>query len=109
MLDKLPKDMQSKAKAHIREMCRAETKEAALNAYGHFVNVYKDKYTKVVHCLEKDKDNLFTFYDFPAPHWIHIRTTNPIESTYSTVRLRTRRTNGCGSRATSEKDSKVIT
>jgi putative transposase len=98
ILDKMPKGMQSKAKAHIHQMYRAETKEAALKAYRHFVNVYKDKYPKAVHCLEKDEDNLFTFYDFPASHWIHIRTTNPIESTYSTVRLRTKRTKGCGSR-----------
>ena len=62
------------------------------------MRVYKDKYPKAVECLEKDKEVLFTFYDFPASHWIHIRTTNPIESTLSTVRLRTRRTKGCGSR-----------
>jgi transposase-like protein len=76
----------------------AESKEAALSAYKHFINVYADKYPKAVECLEKDKDILFTFYDFPASHWIHIRTTNPIESTFATVRLRTYRTKGCGSR-----------
>jgi len=98
ILDKFPKSMQSKVKSQIHEMYRAESKEAALSAYDHFVRVYKDKYPKAVQCLEKDKDVLFTFYDFPASHWIHIRTTNPIESTLSTVRLRTRRTKGCGSR-----------
>ena len=98
ILDKLPKSMQSKAKAHIRDMYSAESKQSALAAYDHFVRVYKDKYPKAVACLEKDKDMLFTFYDFPAKHWIHIRTTNPIESTFATVRHRTRKTKGCGSR-----------
>ena len=98
ILDKLPKSMQSKAKAHLHDMYRAENKHSALAAYDHFVHVYKDKYPKAVACLEKDKDVLFTFYDFPAVHWIHIRTTNPIESTFATVRHRTRRTKGCGSR-----------
>jgi len=98
ILDKFPKSMQSKVKSQIHEMYLAESKEAALSAYDHFVRVYKNKYPKAVQCLEKDKGELFTFYDFPASHWIHIRTTNPIESTLSTVRLRTRRTKGCGSR-----------
>jgi len=98
ILDKLPKSMQSKAKAHIHEMYRAESKQSALAAYDHFVTAYKDKYPKALACLEKDKDVLFTFYDFPAMHWIHIRTTNPIESTFATVRHRTKRTKGCGSR-----------
>jgi putative transposase len=98
ILDKFPKSMQSKVKSQIHEMYMAESKEAALSAYKHFINVYADKYPKAVECLEKDKDILFTFYDFPASHWIHIRTTNPIESTFATVRLRTYRTKGCGSR-----------
>ena len=98
ILDKFPKSMQSKVKSQIHEMYMAESKEAALSAYNHFVRVYRDKYPKAVDCLEKDKDVLFTFYDFPASHWIHIRTTNPIESTFATVRLRTYRTKGCGSR-----------
>ena len=79
-------------------MYMAETKEDALKAYDHFVNTYKDKYSKAVNCLEKDKDVLFTFYDFPAANWNHIRTTNPIESTFATVRLRTKKTKGCGTR-----------
>lgn len=99
ILDKLPKSMQSKAKAHIHDMYRAESKQSALAAYDHFVRVYKDKYPKAVDCLERDKEVLFTFYDFPATHWIHIRTTNPVESTFATVRHRTKRTKGCGSRA----------
>ncbi len=59
---------------------------------------YQAKYPKAAECLSKDRDVLLTFYDFPAEHWMHIRTTNPIESTFATVRLRTRRTKGCGSR-----------
>jgi len=98
ILDKFPKSMQSKVKSQIHEMYLAESKEDALSAYDHFVRVYKGKYPKAVQCLEKDKGVLFTFYDFPAAHWIHIRTTNPIESAFATVRLRTRRTKGCGSR-----------
>lgn len=82
----------------IHEMYMAETKAAALKAYDHFIAVYEDKYPRAVECLQKDKDQLFTFYDFPAAHWQHIRTTNPIESTFSTIRLRTKKTRGCGSR-----------
>jgi putative transposase len=98
VLDKLPKGVQGKAKSMIHEMYMAETKENALKAYRHFLDVYSDKYPKAVECLKKDEEVLFSFYDFPAAHWIHIRTTNPIESTFSTVRLRTARTKGCGSR-----------
>jgi len=98
LLDKMPKSMQSKAKSHIHDMYRAESKKAALEAYDHFIQVYQDKFPRAVECLRKDKDSLFTFYDFPAAHWIHIRTINPIESTFATVRLRTKRTKGCGSR-----------
>ena len=99
ILDKMPKSIQSKAKSMIHEMYMAETKKDALKAYEHFLGTFRDKYPKATDCLEKDKDDLFTFYDFPAVHWIHIRTTNPIESTFATVRLRTKRTKGCGSRA----------
>ncbi len=99
ILEKLPKSMQSKAKAMIVDMYMAPTKEDALKAYDHFLNSFSDKYPKAVQCLKKDKEDLFNFYDFPAAHWIHIRTTNPIESTFATVRLRTKRTKGCGSRA----------
>lgn len=98
VLDKLPKGVQGKAKSMIHEMYQAPTKEDALSAYHHFLESWRDKYPKAAECLRKDEDQLFTFYDFPASHWIHIRTTNPIESTYATVRLRTKRTKGCGSR-----------
>jgi len=98
ILDKMPKSIQPKAKSMIHEMYMAATKETALSAYDHFVDVFSDKYPKAVECLVKDKEDLFTFYDFPATHWIHIRTTNPIESTFATVKLRTYKTKGCGSR-----------
>jgi len=98
ILDKLPKSVQSKAKAMIREMWQAPTKKDALSAYQHFLNAWHEKYPRAVECLQKDEEVLFTFYDFPAAHWAHIRTTNPIESTYATVRHRTKRTKGCGSR-----------
>jgi transposase-like protein len=98
VLDKLPKGIQSKAKSMLHEMYMAETKQKALAAYKHFKEIYEQKYPRAVECLEKDEEELFTFYEFPAVHWIHIRTTNPIESTFATVRLRTKRTKGCGSR-----------
>ena len=94
----MPKAIQSKAKSMIHEMYMAATKESALKAYDHFVKSFEPKYPKAVECLRKDKESLFTFYDYPATHWIHIRTTNPIESTFATVRLRTTKTKGCGSR-----------
>lgn len=98
ILDKVPKSVQPRMKVAIHEMYMAETEEDALKAYELFIETYGDKYPKAVECLVKDKDKLFTFYDFPAKHWIHIRTTNPIESTFATVRHRSRRTKGCGSR-----------
>jgi putative transposase len=73
-------------------------RKAALAAYDQFIASYQAKYPRATDCLEKDKEWLFTFYDFPAQHWSHLRTTNPIESTFATVRLRTQRTKGCGSR-----------
>jgi transposase-like protein len=69
-----------------------------LKAYDEFLALYGAKYPRACECLSKDKEDLFTFYDFPAEHWIHIRITNPIESTFATVRLRTKRTKECGSR-----------
>jgi transposase-like protein len=98
VLDKMPKSVQGKAKGMLHEMWQAPTKEKALAAYEHFVSSWEEKYPKAVECLRQDKEELFAFYDFPAAHWIHIRTTNPIESTYATVRLRTKKTKGCGSR-----------
>lgn len=98
MLDKMPKSVQATAKTMIHDMYMADTKKDALHAYDHFLNMYEAKYPKACQCIIKDKDALFTFYGFPAEHWVHIRTTNPIESTFATVRLRTKRTKGCGSR-----------
>ncbi len=98
VLDKLPKRLQSGAKGKIHEMYRAATKRDALAAFDDFMALYEEKYPKACLCLRKDKEVLFTFYDFPAAHWKHLRTTNPIESTFATVRHRTRQTKGCGSR-----------
>ena len=77
----------------------AETRQDAHQAFDLFVESYQTKYPKAVHCLTRDRDELLAFYDFPAEQWMHIRTTNPIESTFATVRLRTKRTKGSGSRA----------
>lgn len=99
ILDKLPKKTQPGAKSLIHEMYQSATRKDAMEAYHEFVARYDAKYPKAVACLVKDRDVLFTFYDFPAEHWRHIRTTNPIESTFATVRHRHRQTKGCGSRA----------
>lgn len=99
VLNKLPKGLQPKAKAKLHEIWMAATKADAEKAFDLFVETFGVKYPKAVECLAKDRDVLLTFYDFPAEHWVHIRTTNPIESTFATVRLRTRKTKGCGSRA----------
>jgi transposase-like protein len=98
ILDKMPKSVQGKAKQLIHEMYLAPTRKAALAAYDQFISSYQVKFPKACECLQKDKAVLFTFYDFPAQHWPHLRTTNPIESTFATVRLRTQRTKGSGSR-----------
>ena len=98
VLNKLPKSVQAKAKAMLHEIWQAETKADAQKAFALFVTTFGTKYPKAVECLTKDRDVLLTFYDFPAEHWIHLRTTNPIESTFATVRLRHRRTKGSGSR-----------
>jgi putative transposase len=100
VLNKLPKSAQPKAKKALQEIWMAETRENAYAAFDHFVATYGAKYPKAVDCLEKDRDELLAFYDFPAEHWQHIRTTNPIESTFATVRLRTAKTRGCVSRNT---------
>ena len=99
VLNQLPKAQQAKAKAALHEIWMAENRVAAEQAFDHFMNSYEVKYAKAAECLAKDRDTLLTFYDFPAEHWIHIRTTNPIESTFATVRLRTAKTRGCVSRA----------
>ena len=97
VLDKLPKSKQPEAKSMLHEIYQAETKKEAEKAFDRFLGVYEPKYEKAAACLLKDRDRLLVFYDFPAQHWMHIRTTNPIESTFATVRLRTKRTKGCGS------------
>lgn len=95
VLNYLPKSLQPKAKAALHEIWMAETKPQALVAFGQFVTTFEAKYPKAVECLVKDREALLAFYDFPAEHWIHIRTTNPIESTFATIRHRTDRTKGC--------------
>lgn len=98
ILNKLPRKSHGTAKKAIQDIWMAETKEAAEKALDTFQEAYGAKYPKAVECLVKDREALLTFYDFPAEHWRHLRTTNPIESTFATVRLRTAKTKGAGSR-----------
>jgi transposase-like protein len=98
ILAKMPKSLHAKAKAMLQDIWMAPSREKALQAFDLFVQTFEAKYPKAVECLVKDREVLLTFYDFPAEHWIHLRTTNPIESTFATVRLRTVRTKGSGSR-----------
>ena len=100
VLNAMPKSVQPKAKAHLKDIWMAETKAAADVAFNFFVEAYGVKYDRAVKCLTKDRADLLAFYDFPAEHWKHIRTTNPIESTFATVRHRTTKTKGCLSRQT---------
>jgi putative transposase len=98
VLDKLPKCVQTKAKSMLHAIWQAPTRAEGEKAFDAFVEMFEAKYPKAAACLKKDRGVLLTFYDFPAEHWAHIRTTNPIESTFATVRLRHRRTKGSGSR-----------
>ena len=98
VLDKMPKRIQPGAKDALHQIWMAETKKDANIAFDLFLATYQAKYPKACECLSKDRTELLTFYDFPAEHWKHLRTTNPIESTFATVRLRHRRTKGSGSR-----------
>jgi len=100
VLDKLPKGLQGQAKTMLHDIYNAESRQKALSAHRRFCSAFQAKYPRAVKCLDKDRDELLTFYSFPAEHWKHIRTTNPIESTFATVRLRTKRTRNCGSRTT---------
>ncbi len=100
ILNKMPKGIQAKAKQHIQDIWMAEAREDAETAFELFQNTYQAKYPKACECLEKDREQMLAFYDYPAEHWIHIRTSNPIESTFATVRLRTAKTRGCVSRTT---------
>jgi putative transposase len=98
VLDKLPKRLQPAAKEQLHQIWMAATRADAQQAFDTFLETYRAKYPKAVECLQKDRDVLLTFYDFPAEHWIHLRTTNPIESTFATVRLRHRKTKGNATR-----------
>jgi len=98
-LDALPQSLQSKAKAALHEIMNAEHKEAAEAAVDRFQETYGAKYPKAVEKLLKDREVLLSHFDFPAEHWIHLRSTNAIESTFATVRLRTKKTKGAGSRS----------
>jgi putative transposase len=98
VLDKLPKSLQKEAKTRIHNIYLAPTREEAEKAFNRFIALYEAKYPKAVECLLKTKEETMAFFDFPAEHWRHIRSTNPIESTFSTVRLRTYKTRGCCSK-----------
>jgi transposase-like protein len=100
VLNKLPKSLQAKAKKKLHQIWMAPEKDEAQEHFDDFISIYGSKYPKATECLEKDRDVLLTFYDFPAEHWRHIRTTNPIESTFSTVRLRTAKVRSCFSART---------
>ena len=100
VLNKLPKSQQPKAKRGLQEIWMAETRADAVAAFDAFIAAYQLKYEKAAECLEKDRDALLAFYDFPAEHWKHLRTSNPIESTFATVRHRTIRSKGCLSNTT---------
>jgi len=101
VLNKMPKSVQPRAKADLHEIWMAPTREVANRAFDKFLAKYEAKYEGACECLRKDRDVLLTFYAFPAEHWRHLRTTNPIESTFATIRLRHRRTKGNGTRKTS--------
>jgi transposase-like protein len=100
ILNKLPKSMQPKVKESLQEIWMASTRNDAYKAFDKAIELYSAKYPKAMECLFKDKEEMLAFYDFPAEHWTHIRTTNPIESAFATVRLRTKKSKNCGSRKT---------
>ena len=98
MLDELPRGQQVSSKEMLHEIWMAATKEDAIKAMGKFAATHQAKFPKAVECVLKDKDELLAFYDLPAEHWAHLRPSDPIESTFATVRLRTYKTKGAGSR-----------
>ncbi|MBW2567578.1 MAG: IS256 family transposase [Deltaproteobacteria bacterium] len=100
VLNKLPKSLQAKAKEKLHQIWMSPDKTEAEHQFDDFIAIYEAKYPKAVQCLQKDREAMLTFYDFPAEHWKHIRTTNPIESTFSTVRLRTAKVRSCFSSKT---------
>lgn len=97
VLDKLPKNKQAEAKRLLHNIYLSPSKAEAEKAFDRFLEVYGDKFEKACECLQKNREEMLAFYSFPAKHWKHIRSTNPIESMFATVRLRTKRTKGCGS------------
>lgn len=98
MLEKLLQRLQASAKEKLHQIWMAAAREHAYKAFDLFVKTYQAKYPKATDCLQKDREELFAFYDFPAEHWIHLRTTNPIESVFSAVKHRQKKTRGNGSR-----------
>ena len=100
VLNKVPKAVQPKVKEALKDIWMAETQNDANKAFDSCIKRFEAKYPKAMSCLKKDRAAMMTFYDYPAAHWIHIRTTNPIESVFATVRLRTTKTKNCGSRKT---------
>lgn len=100
VLNYLPKSVQPKAKAMLQEIWMAPARQAAHSAFDRFIATFAAKYPKAVECLQKDRTSLLAFYDFPAEHWVHLRTTNPIESAFATIRHRSDRAKGCVTRAT---------
>ncbi|NIN67445.1 MAG: IS256 family transposase [Anaerolineae bacterium] len=100
VLNYLPRSLQPRAKADLQQIWMAPSRGEANRAFDRFVAMYEAKYPRATECLQKDRDALLAFYDFPAEHWVHLRTTNPVESTFATVRLRTAKTRGCVSRST---------
>ena len=100
VLEKLPKALQPKVKKALHDIWQASTREEAYQAFDHCIERFNPKYPKAMECLAKDKASMLAFYDYPAENWQHIRTTNPVESVFATVRLRTEKTKNCGSRTT---------
>ena len=100
ILNKVPKSLQASVKKDLKEIYMSETRELANKSFDYFIKKYSAKYPKATDCLEKSRIEMLAFYDFPAEHWGHIRSTNPIESTFATVRLRTNTTKNCGSQKT---------
>ena len=100
VLNYLPKSGQAKAKQGLHEIWMAETRAKAERAFDEWLERYDDKYPKATACLARDRDELLAFYDFPAAHWTHLRTTNVIESAFATIRHRSSRAKGCVTRQT---------
>ena len=98
VLNKLPKSVQPKVKSALHDIWMASTHKEANKAFDNTLERFTSKYPKAMECLSKDREELLAFYNFPAEHWLHIRTTNPIESVFATVRLRTKKSRNCGSR-----------